>query len=316
MSAGSNRNYYVRNAQNDITGLIDASGTLVVEYKYDAWGKLLSTTGSLASTIGVRNPFRYRGYYYDTETGLYYVGSRYYDPEIRRFISADDVSSLDRDVCSIHQYNMMLYCEGNPVNKLDEDGFFSLPNFAKVVIGAVATVAAVGLTVATGGAALPVLVGVAASTVAGAAFGYVSGGKQGAINGAADGFMWGGIGELALSVVGAVKTVRQYKKTVDTYSSLTKRYKGSGLEAHHVIEKRLVKGSNLRVSKMPSVELTHSVHRGYTNAWRIQLAYGTRYTSGIAYKVRLYKVVNTVYKGNRVLKMAGRHTIFIMKSIK
>ena len=74
MSAGSNRYYYVRNAQNDITGLIDASGTLVVEYKYDAWGKPLSTTGSLASTIGARNPFRYRGYYYDTETGLYYVG--------------------------------------------------------------------------------------------------------------------------------------------------------------------------------------------------------------------------------------------------
>ncbi len=72
-------------------------GGKTTSYTYNAWGKLLSTTGSLASTIGVRNPFRYRGYYYDTETGLYYVGSRYYDPEIRRFISADDVSVLEND---------------------------------------------------------------------------------------------------------------------------------------------------------------------------------------------------------------------------
>ena len=101
MSAGSNRYYYIRNAQNDITGIIDDTGALVVQYRYDAWGKPVSTTGSLASTIGKRNPFRYRGYYWDEETGLYYVGSRYYDPEIRRFISADDVTILNDEERSL-----------------------------------------------------------------------------------------------------------------------------------------------------------------------------------------------------------------------
>ena len=63
----------------------------VVEYIYDAWGKLISTTGTLATTLGADNPFRYRGYYYDTETGLYYLTTRYYDPEVCRFISADGI---------------------------------------------------------------------------------------------------------------------------------------------------------------------------------------------------------------------------------
>ena len=91
MSAGSNRYFYVRNAQNDIIALIDENGTEVVRYEYDAWGNPISTTGTLAGTIGKRNPFRYRGYYWDEETGMYYLESRYYDPEIRRFISADSV---------------------------------------------------------------------------------------------------------------------------------------------------------------------------------------------------------------------------------
>ena len=73
---------YLRNGQNDIVGLMDESGVRVVEYIYDAWGKLISTTGTLATTLGADNPFRYRGYYYDTETGLYYLTTRYYDPEV------------------------------------------------------------------------------------------------------------------------------------------------------------------------------------------------------------------------------------------
>ena len=74
--------YYLRNGQNDIVGLMDESGVRVVEYIYDAWGKLISTTGTLATTLGADNPFRYRGYYYDTETGLYYLTTRCYDPEV------------------------------------------------------------------------------------------------------------------------------------------------------------------------------------------------------------------------------------------
>jgi YD repeat-containing protein len=69
---------YIRNAQGDIIGLIDKNGTQVVSYLYDSWGKLLSITGTLKDTVGVKNPYRYRGYRYDTETGLYYLQSRYY----------------------------------------------------------------------------------------------------------------------------------------------------------------------------------------------------------------------------------------------
>ena len=66
------------NAQGDVTGIVDSSVNSVVEYSYDAWGKLLTTTGSMADTVGKINPFLYWGYY-DSETGLYYLNSRYYD---------------------------------------------------------------------------------------------------------------------------------------------------------------------------------------------------------------------------------------------
>ena len=77
---------------------MDESGVRVVEYIYDAWGKLISTTGTLATTLGADNPFRYRGYYYDTETGLYYLTTRCYDPEVCRFISADVYMSTGQGV--------------------------------------------------------------------------------------------------------------------------------------------------------------------------------------------------------------------------
>ena len=74
--------YYVYNGQGDVIGILDSSGNRVVTYTYDSWGSPLSVTGSLASTVGQKNPIRYRGYYYDTETGLYYLQSRYYDPVV------------------------------------------------------------------------------------------------------------------------------------------------------------------------------------------------------------------------------------------
>ena len=71
--------FYIYNLQGDVVAMIDANGTQVVEYVYDAWGKPLSKTGSLKDTLGTVNPFRYRGYVYDEETGLYYLRSRYGD---------------------------------------------------------------------------------------------------------------------------------------------------------------------------------------------------------------------------------------------
>ena len=67
----------------------------MVSYTYDAWGKLIKTNGDMATTLGVKNPYRYRSYRYDNETGLYYLKSRYYDPQIGRFINADDSGMLN-----------------------------------------------------------------------------------------------------------------------------------------------------------------------------------------------------------------------------
>ena len=93
--------YYLRNGQGDIVKLIDANGVSVVEYTYDTWGKKVQTTGDLASTLGTLQPFRYRGYVYDEETGLYYLQSRYYDPEVGRFISSDLLLSTGQGVVCV-----------------------------------------------------------------------------------------------------------------------------------------------------------------------------------------------------------------------
>ena len=96
--------YYLRNAQNDIVKIIDGSGNTVVQYTYDSWGKPISTTGSLSATLGANQPFRYRGYVYDTETGWYYLQSRYYDPSVGRFISADVLLSTGQGVIGHNSY--------------------------------------------------------------------------------------------------------------------------------------------------------------------------------------------------------------------
>ena len=75
--------------QGDVLRIMNANGVEVVSYAYDAWGKVLSVSGSLSSTVGAVNPFRYRGYYYDVETGWYYLNARYYDPNVGRFLSPD-----------------------------------------------------------------------------------------------------------------------------------------------------------------------------------------------------------------------------------
>ena len=87
--------------------------------------------------VAFKNPFRYRGYYYDFETGLYYLNSRYYDPEIGRFINADDINALDVTKIAINGLNLYAYCLNNPVNEVDETGYFLFwLFFAAIAIGA------------------------------------------------------------------------------------------------------------------------------------------------------------------------------------
>ena len=105
-------------------GLADSSGQSVVGYVYDAWGRLLETSGDMQFTLGLYNPLRYRGYVYDRETGLYYLESRYYNPTIGRFINADNLSYLGADGTPL-SYNLFACCKNNPVNCADTDGTFA-----------------------------------------------------------------------------------------------------------------------------------------------------------------------------------------------
>ena len=117
--------YYVTNLQGDVVMLLDSSGTVVAEYSYNAWGLPLSATGTMAEL----NPIRYRGYYYDAETGFYYLQSRYYDPVICRFLNADGYASTGQGVLGC---NMFAYCGNDAVGRSDPGGSNWL-NFPLVV---------------------------------------------------------------------------------------------------------------------------------------------------------------------------------------
>ena len=144
MVVGGVRYNYVRNVQNDIIGLIDSAGKRVVSYKYDSWGKTISITGTLAATIGKKNPFRYRGYYFDAESSMYYLQSRYYDPEIRRFVSADkvDITFCGESLCN---KNLYAYCDGNPIVRVEISGGFW--GMVLGVVGIMAVGGAVGAVI-------------------------------------------------------------------------------------------------------------------------------------------------------------------------
>ena len=103
---------YVKSLQGDVIALLDGTGNVVVSYVYDAWGMPIGKSGTLAETLGTLNPFRYRGYVFDEETGLYYLRSRYYNPGWGRFVNAD----------CIYSANCFAYCENAPIAFFDEDG--------------------------------------------------------------------------------------------------------------------------------------------------------------------------------------------------
>ncbi len=108
--------FFEKNIQGDVIGIWDQNGTKVVSYVYDAWGNV-TVSGTGASGIGAKNPFRYRGYYFDTETGLYYLQTRYYNPSWGRFINADG----QFNGCLLG-FNQFVYCNNNPVNLVDDQG--------------------------------------------------------------------------------------------------------------------------------------------------------------------------------------------------
>ena len=134
LGASPKKYYYVLNLQGDVVKLVTESGAVAASYEYDAWGKILSSSGSKAEI----NPLRYRGYYYDTETGFYYLQSRYYDPVTHRFINADSYSSTGQGIIG---YNMFAYCNNSPVIQADHTGEFGLLTLVSAVVSAAVNVA-------------------------------------------------------------------------------------------------------------------------------------------------------------------------------
>ncbi len=119
--------WYDKNLQGDIVGIRNASGTLVAQYVYDAWGKNLQITDKDGNDVSGNpdhianiNPFRYRGYYYDVETGWYYLNARYYDPNVGRFLSPDTILGANG---GLQGYNLFAYCNNNPVMFADATGY-------------------------------------------------------------------------------------------------------------------------------------------------------------------------------------------------
>ena len=144
---------YVKNLQGDIVAILDSNKNVVVNYVYDAWGRPIKKEGSLVATLGTVQPFRYRGYVYDEETGLYYLRSRYYDSGVCRFINSDSII-VENIILGQNQY---IYSKNDPIQYGDEDGAF-WKKLAGIVVGAVTVVASVAIA-----AACPTPLGMAAA---------------------------------------------------------------------------------------------------------------------------------------------------------
>jgi len=127
--------YFHKNLQGDIISIVDANGDFVARYSYDAWGVCSIADANTVENYNIAtiNPFRYRGYYYDAEIGMYYLQSRYYDPAVGRFINADEVEMMIASE-EIIVLNLFAYCENDVVNNTDIVGFISLKSAVRSLV--------------------------------------------------------------------------------------------------------------------------------------------------------------------------------------
>lgn len=256
--------YYRKNMQGDILGIIDSTGSEVVTYSYDSWGRPLQLIDQSGCDLGKRNPFRYRGYYYDEDTGFYYVSSRYYDPEAGRFISADGDEVLTEEYQNLVQYNLYAYCFNNPTNMADADGMW--PSWASAVVGVVViaglaavTAMAVGNVAVISGAALT---GAIVGGGAGIGVGYARGGVDGALNGFGIGTVAGGVIGAGLALtnikVGGVQIIGKAQKTGTPFHKMASNIKAGQMAmqpGHYskITFDRALKTAGLEGRKRPDV---------------------------------------------------------------
>lgn len=285
--------YFQKNLQGDIISVADKDANEVAKYTYDAWGVCTIVSDTSACSIATINPFRYRGYYYDSETSLYYTCSRYYSPKIAKFLNADDAKVVLINEKVLIK-NLHAYCLNNPVNYSDITGYVVTPaNVIGAVIGVV------------GGAILGLAL---------ANYFNLKGWKRWAVTASTSLLMgivgwfagpviWKGIKaavaylisagtmlyhKIQSWVANALGLTKQWLASIfgkaygglsraaefglQSYKNLRKAIQGTGLQAHHLIEQRFKLGHEI------SVAVTKAEHQVFTNAWRKLLPYGKTYT--------------------------------------
>ena len=301
------------NIFGDVIAIYNTEGDLQCKYNYDAWGnhrvgnarnELIydSATGVIAtgyeSHIAILNPIRYRGYYYDTETQLFYCNSRYYSPEICRWISSDSIEYLDSE--SINGLNLYCYCYNNPISYSDPSG--NLPQWAMWVIGGVVIAGLAIATIATGGAAGGVAGFILAGALKGAVVGAVSGALvngtisgissavdgegfwPGFFDGAAHGFMSGAV---VGGITGAISSGLQVVKAASYWDKGTFSSGYKSMKYHYtqeVVNKGLTRGNSIvkytsdaaKFANNNGMNFTLNLSRnGLQNSWSLGRYFGS-----------------------------------------
>ena len=280
--------FYLTNQTGDVISIIDAQGNNLVDYEYDEWGAIGSKTAvnntDEENILANLNPLRYRGYYYDNETEYYYLQSRYYNPEICRFINSD-FSTISR-LCKneINGSNLFSYCGNNPLNKIDSSGY---------VIETIVDVVSVGWSLYKFIKAPSwINFGYLAWDVASAFIPFVPGSYT------AKG------GKLAVKIASNISDLKGTKYLqIGKYDDLRKLFKGvKNIEVHHVIEKRFKNNlfKNTKEGHFMSIPLTKELHNTITQRWRKAISYGTDYNK-VTYS-QMEKAIKDVYSDMPELK--------------
>lgn len=278
--------YYLKNLQGDITGIVSATGKKEISFSYDVFGKIdVEYHANLSSLLGpiellnqlyisILNPFGYRGYCLDGYTNLYYLQSRYYDPNTGRFINADDTNYLNA-TGTVLGCNLFAYCENDAVNRVDYSGF---------AFDVVLDIVSIGFSLydfinKPSWLNLGFLVwDIASAFVPFAPGSYVAKG-----------------GKLLVEVADTASDFKKSKNlTLGTYSALRKIFKNiDNIEVHHIIEKRFKKLFDVKPNKFMSIPISKDLHKIITKRWRNVCKYGTNYTK--ISKKEMKQFVRAVY---------------------
>ena len=279
--------HYELNLQGDVIAILDSDGTRVVEYTYDAWGKILSISGSKKDDLGQANPLRYRGYVYDHETQLYYLQSRYYDPQTHRFINSDTHITTGQGVLD---NNVFVYCGNNPITRADISGeaWETIIDLISLIVSACDVIE----NPSDGGAWF----GLVLDAVDLIPF----------ITGAGEAYKAYRLTDKAVDGFGNLSKAKQFG--INGYNTLRKALAGTGLEAHHIIEKRLVGHLDIDINNMLSIAVTKDEHQAFTNAWRAAFPYGMDYST--LTRQDIWSVAQDIYEDYPEVLEAAEQILF------